>query len=48
MNSVNLVVVLSFTIPETNSEFTPEHGGNRPLEKEIPNLETISFLGANC
>ena len=38
----NLVVsVSSFTIPETNSEFTPENGGL--LEKEIPNLETIIF-----
>ena len=29
------------TLPETNSEFTPENSG--PLEKEIPNLETTIF-----
>ena len=28
------------------SKFAPENGG--PLEKEIPNLETIAALGANC
>ncbi len=28
------------------SKFAPENGG--PLEKEIPNLETIAVLGANC